>query len=179
MNKENKELPNFKYNPNALKNNIIVKRLETCPVCNKRVEYVYEGPFYSIKDVDNICPWCIASGEASIKYKGEFQDPCSCEDVANPEYVDELIYRTPGYCGWQQEVWLSHCGDFCAFVGYVGWKDIAHLKEELKEDLEVIKHDFNITQGELENSLFNNGSFQGYLFKCVICGKHRLAVDLD
>ncbi|WP_308423119.1 CbrC family protein [Marinithermofilum abyssi] len=27
-----------------------------------------------------------------------------------------MTLRTPGYRGWQQEVWLSHCGEFCSFV---------------------------------------------------------------
>ncbi|MEH6978944.1 CbrC family protein [Bacillus pseudomycoides] len=41
--------------------------------------------------------------------------------------MKELIHRTPGYGGWQQEYWLSHCNDFCAFIGYVEWEEIAHL----------------------------------------------------
>ena len=36
------------------------------------------------------------------------------------EMLKELVERTPGYHGWQQEF---DCGD-CAFIGYVGWNDI-------------------------------------------------------
>ena len=51
---------------------------------------------------------CIASGEAARKYDGSLQDDCSVDDgVDDPEKLDELIHRTPGYCGWQQEYWLS------------------------------------------------------------------------
>ncbi|MHC1683092.1 MAG: CbrC family protein [Clostridiaceae bacterium] len=32
-------------------------------------------------------------------------------------------------------------------------------------------------QEELEQYLLNDGSLQGYLFKCVVCGKPRLTVD--
>ncbi len=38
--------------------------------------------------------------------------------------LKEFVERTPGYHGWQQEFWLAHCGDFCVFIGYVGWNDI-------------------------------------------------------
>lgn len=38
-----------------------------------------------------------------------------------------MIHRTPGYCGWQQEYWIAHCDDYCAFVGYVGWKELVEM----------------------------------------------------
>ena len=172
-------IPVFKYNKNPLENKIMVMRHAICPVCNKETKYVYEGPFYSNEDVENICPWCIADGSASAIYHGEFQDPCSCESVDNPAYLDELTHKNPGYVGWQQEVWLSHCGDFCTFIAYVGWKEISHLADELKEDLDNIKKDYHLIQSELERYLTNNGSLQGYLFQCLTCRKHRLAIDCD
>ncbi len=83
--------------------------------------------------------------------------------------------------GWQQEEWLSHCGDFCAFAGYVGWKEIVDLglEDELKEDLENIKEQHGLTQKELEKRLVKHGHFQGYLFRCVVCSQHRLTADCD
>lgn len=114
-----------------------------------------------------------------MKYDGEFLDVCSCEKVDSDDYMDELIHRTPGYNAWQQEEWLSHCGDFCAFVEYVGWEEISKLSKELKDDLDKIKSEFRFKQEELEKYLINDGSLQGYLFKCVVCGKHRLTVDCD
>jgi uncharacterized protein CbrC (UPF0167 family) len=173
------ELPVFQYNPNALKLEIIRKEKTTCPVCNQVRDYVYEGPFYSIEEVEGICPWCIKDGSASRKYDGSFQDDASCEPVGKEEYLIELTTKTPGYMGWQQEQWLSHCEDFCAFDNYVGWKEISHLKEELENDLNQIKSDYGFSQDELENYLVNNGGMQGYLFKCLHCGKHRLTVDTD
>lgn len=172
-----KALPTFKYNLNPLENKIIVQRPAQCPVCNEKTEYVYEGPFYSFNEVEDICPWCVKNGKAAEKYDGQFQDDVSCEEVDKDEYLEELAHRTPGYSGWQQETWLSHCGDFCAFVGYVGWNEIKDLVDELKYDLENIKNDFGLTQSELEKVLISGGSLQGYLFKCVVCGHHRLTVD--
>lgn len=109
-------LPTFKYNPDPVSLNVIKKEPTTCPVCEKERDYVYHGPFYTVEDVEGICPWCIKDGSAAKKYDGTFQDDASCDDVDQEEYIDELIFRTPGYRGWQQEYWLSHCGDFCAIV---------------------------------------------------------------
>ncbi|WP_251652187.1 CbrC family protein [Paenibacillus glycanilyticus] len=67
------ELPKFKYNPEPIKLEVIRKEESVCPVCSKEREYIYIGPFYSIEDVENICPWCIADGKAAEKYDGEFQ----------------------------------------------------------------------------------------------------------
>ena len=50
---------------------------------------------------------------AASKFDGEFQDPESTDCVSNPDKLDELIHRTPGYCGWQQEYWIAHCDDYC------------------------------------------------------------------
>lgn len=37
----------------------------------------------------------------------------------------EVSQRTPGFIGWQQEHWLYHCADAAAFLGRVGWDDVA------------------------------------------------------
>ncbi len=169
----------FKYNPNAEKLGIIKREKTNCPVCMQERDAVYEGPFYAEEEVEGICPWCIKNGEAAKKYEGEFQDTASCEDVDSEDAVVELTTRTPGYTGWQQEKWLSHCGDFCAFQNYVGWDDIKHLKNELEDDLDEIKEEYELTQKELEESLLNKGTMQGYLFQCLHCGQHRLAADTD
>ena len=63
---ETQTLPEFKYNPNALKLEIIIKREAVCPVCNEKREYVYDGPFYSEEEVEDICPWCIKDGFYSL-----------------------------------------------------------------------------------------------------------------
>ena len=85
-----------------------------------------------MEDIAYLCPECIANGEAARKYDGSFQDDFSVDDgVDDPEKLDELIHRTPGYSGWQQEYWRAHCGDYCAYLAmwvpencgrWVGWK---------------------------------------------------------
>jgi uncharacterized protein CbrC (UPF0167 family) len=170
-------LPQFKYNPNAVKLGIIKMGKTNCPVCEKERPAFYNGSFYAVAEVEGICPWCIQDGSAAQKYDGAFLDAAACEPVEKKEYLMELITRTPGYTAWQQESWLSHCGDFCALKDYVGWTEIKELKDELVADLDQIKSDFGLTQDELETHLKNNGHMQGYLFQCIHCGKHRLAVD--
>jgi uncharacterized protein len=174
-----KSLPEFKYNPGALSLGIIKKQETDCPACGHHSQYTYDGPFYTTEDVEGLCPWCIKDGTASEKFQGHFQDVDSCEPVEEEEYKDELIKRTPGYSGWQQEQWLSHCGDFCAFKGYVGWKEIEGLKGELEDDLIRIKADWGLKQEDIEKGLLNGGDFQGYLFQCLHCKKHRLTVDMS
>lgn len=173
------DIPNFKYNPNALRLGIIKKEKTNCPVCGQTRDFVYAGPFYAVDEVEGICPWCIKDGLAAKKYDGEFQDSESYEPTDKEEYLIELTTRTPGYSGWQQERWLSHCGDFCALKDYVDWADIKDLKDELTDDINQIKTDYGLKQGDLEKYLVRNGSMQGYLFQCLHCKKHRLTIDTD
>jgi len=63
--------PIFKYNPNAEGLGIIKKEKATCPVCGHDRDYVYTGPFYSVDEIEGICPWCIKDGSAAQKYDGE------------------------------------------------------------------------------------------------------------
>ena len=135
---------------------------------------VYRGPFYTIDEVNGLCPDCIASGAAAEKFDGEFQDSESVDEVSDPAKLDELVHRTPGYCGWQQEYWRAHCDDFCAFLGAVGYKELLELGvlAEVLEDLED-------WQREGIQELEKNGDTQGYLFRCLHCGRHLLQIDYD
>ena len=41
--------------------------------------------------------------------------------------LEEVAYRTPGFCGWQQEHWWTHCGDAAQFIGRAGRKELQAL----------------------------------------------------
>lgn len=183
------ELPKFKYHPNPIETGAFKTDKEViCDCCGKSTRIYYTKPFYCIEKIDALCPSCIADGKASEKFDGEFQDYASIEGISpNPNEPDtlnnkkackEVSQRTPGYSGWQQEVWLSHCDDLCAFLGYVGWEEI---KDRLYSfaDLESDIKDYNFNIDDLSKYLRNNGSLQGYLFQCLHCKKYRLYIDSD
>ncbi len=176
------KLPRFRYHPDPLETGafLTVDEAVTCECCGKPTQIYYDGPFYAIEDVGRFCPDCIASGKAAEKYGGAFQDDCSVGDgVDDPARLEELIHRTPGYHGWQQEFWRAHCGDYCAFVGYVGYRDLKQMGivDEVLDD--VIWEEWGEEPEKMLKSLSNGGSVQGYLFRCLHCGKHRLWVDCD
>ena len=109
--------------------------------------------------------------------RGSFQDDFALDDGVNdPEKLDELIHRTPGYCGWQQEYWLAHCGDYCAFLGYVGARELRALGvlEEVLDDPM-----WDEEQKEMILESVNGGHLQCYLFQCLHCGKHLVWMDFD
>ena len=135
------------------------------------------GPFYAVEDIECLCPECISSGEAARKYDGSFQDDCSVDDgVEDPARLDELIHRTPGYSGWQQEYWRAHCGDYCAYLGHVGARELRALgvlEDVLDDPMWDDEHK------EMIQESVNGGHLQCYLFQCLHCGKHLVWMDFD
>lgn len=179
------ELPNFKYSPNAYDLDVFEHKEGICDVCNKKRDLKYNSSFYSIEEPEYICPWCIANGSAAEKYNGEFNDYCGIEGVspdpndAEPAIPEKLLLevtnKTPSYTSWQQEAWLTHCNEPCAFIGYADTKTIEPLLDELKEDIENNGYEADF----IRKYLSKDGHLVGYLFQCVNCGKHRLHVDCD
>jgi len=180
------ELPKFKYSPNAYKLDLFEEKEGICSVCKEKRNLKYTSSFYSIEEPDYICPWCIASGKAAEKFNGEFNDYCGIEGVSpNPndppseiskKLLQEITNKTPSYVSWQQEVWLTHCNEPCAFIAYVDFEATKPYLEELKEDIETITNDYGTNMIEY---LTKDGGTVGYLFQCVKCGKHRLHIDCD
>lgn len=177
------KLPQFKYSPNAYEIGVFEQEEGTCSICNQERELRYTGSFYSVETPDYICPWCIEDGSAAQKYKGEFNDFAGIEGASLDEKAlipKELSLqaseRTPSYISWQQEEWMSHCSEPCAFIGYADGETIKPIIDELKPDIEErFGYDVDFV---LEN-LTKDGSMVGYLFQCVNCGKHRLHIDFD
>ena len=173
-------IPTFKYHPDPLKTGAFSQgEAHTCGCCGKQTDVWYEQPFHSAQNVECLCPECIASGKAAEKFDGEFVDACSVGEVSDSAKLDELVRRTPCYIGWQQEYWYAHCDDFCEFVGYVGWDEIEEMgiagQIEKNYDEEICGFDFE----DIKECLTNNGSMQGYLFRCLHCGEYFLYADCD
>ena len=182
-------IPEFKYHPHPL-DTITFEQKEptTCMCCNRFTQVYYEFPFESslISDDDDfvICPNCIKNGEASKRYQGKFQNPDLCEKVSDPEKLDELCHRTPGYYAPEKAYWLAHCDDFCALVALIDdWCEIEEkgIEKEIEIDW-VVNDNYEIKDIEtLKEQLNyeNDEPLYGYLFRCLHCGKHRLYVDFD
>ena len=172
-------IPTFKYHPNPLITRAFEESKEgvVCDCCKKLTHIYYRAPFYSIKNVDFLCPTCISNGDAAKKFNGSFQDNFSIEEgVEDLDRIDELIHRTPGYCGWQQKYWRVHCNDFCAYLGYVGaleLKALGILEEVLEDPI------WDEEQKEMIQNSINGGHIQCYLFQCIHCGKHLVWMDFD
>ncbi len=171
------ELPHFKYSPNAFSLNIFVEEEGICSACDEERTIRYNSSFYSYEEQEYICPWCIENGNAALTLDGYFIDYESIENpkTINEDLKSELCERTPSYNGWQQEVWLTHCNQPCAFIGYADTKTIEPFMEELQDDINNIRYKKEFV---LQN-LSKDGRLVGYLFQCLICNKHRLHIDCD
>ena len=173
------DLPAFKYHPNPLETGAFEQSADgvVCNCCCKITHIFYTVPFYAMEDIDYLSPLCIASGKATDKYKGSFQDDCFVDDgVEDPARLDELIHKTPGYCGWQQEYWRAHCGDYCAYLGCVGARELRALgvlDEVLDDPL------WNDEQKAMIEQSVKGGHLQCYLFECLHCKKHLVYMDCD
>jgi len=186
--KTNKELPKFKYFEDPYKLNII-KRDDNirCHCCNKLTGYNYEGVIYSVHDVSNVCPWCIANGAVGEKYDATFHDCVYDESqLFDKSSVSEVMERTPGFPTWQPFTWPIRDGDFCMYVGDIGWDEIKVLPDSedvIRELHEHIKESYGTTNEEeirnIMESITNVGTHSGYLFKSVVTNKHVVIEDWD
>ena len=172
-------LPNFRYFPDPLGTKTFRQgEQHKCDCCGKETEIWYQKPFYSAEKVNCLCPECIASGEAAEKFDGDFHDGYT-GTVSDPARKEEWYKRTPGYHSWQENRWYAHCGDFCAFINYVKWEDLVEMRID-KEIEETYEEDVNCYELEQVKECMTRDSYlQGYLFRCLHCGRHFITVDSD
>ena len=165
----------FKYHPNLYNDDVLVRNEGICNCCGNTVsEYIETA--YSKMDLDCICLSCVHDGSAAEKFDAEFvQD---AEDIFDQEKREELFKRTPGYVSWQGEYWLACCGDYCAYLGTVGIKELEELgiKDEVLNDY-ASKIYMPYPLDLINDNLYKDGDFTGYLFRCLHCGKYRIYID--
>jgi len=163
----------FKYHPNPLKTEAFKDDMAViCDCCGKETSIYYQG-MYSAKNVDYLCPSCIASGKAAEKFGGVFiQDADTYKTVDDPNKTHQLFKCTPGYESWQGENWLACCNDYCAFLGDVGTMEL--------DDMGIADEVFNeLAYSDIRKYLTKAGSCAGYLFQCLHCNKYHLNNDCD
>ena len=172
-----KDLPKFRYHPDPLGTGAFKEgEAKTCPCCGKKSKVYYSTMPYCIENVSYLCPLCISSGEAAKKYDATFIQDSEWKGEPDKEKDEELFCRTPGYISWQGEYWLSCCGDYCAYLGTVGTKELKamDIADEVFEEY-ATRNEFE----DIEKYLVKDGSLCGYLFTCLHCGKYHLWVDAD
>src|SRR5689334_13164402 len=124
-------LPSFRYHPDPIATGSITRAQTLCRACNQVRSYIYTGPVYAEEALDGaLCPWCIADGTAHARFAAAFVDMAGIGgygewDAVPVPIVEEVAYHTPGFSGWQQERWWTHCADAAAFIAVVGRDELA------------------------------------------------------
>lgn len=170
------KLPTFKYHPDPLGTGSIQPSDRVCDVCGQTRGYIYAGPVHAEKEfVDTFCPWCIANGGAHEKYNAKFVDTAGVGGygewpIVPSEVMKEVTHRTPGFSGWQQERWFTHCDDAGEFLGPAGR---AELEEFGIEALSAIQKEAGLSAGDWDNylpCLDKKSGPTAYVFRCRHCG---------
>jgi uncharacterized protein len=168
-------LPKFTYHPDPLHTGSLVASSASCICCGQARGYVYTGAVYGENELNGkICPWCIADGSAHAKLGAEFTDRSGIGGYGSWGQVseaicDEIVYRTPGFSGWQQEQWWTHCDDAAEFLGPVGYKEALALGGQLLDRL-----DCGLAGQDRKDhieALDRDHGPTGYAFRCRHCSK--------
>ncbi len=172
------DLPTFKYHPDPVATGSVVKSDTECACCGRARGYIYTGPVYASKVYDQcICPWCIADGSAHETLDTSFTDEEGIGgggmwDEVPEEVIDEVAYRTPGFSGWQQEQWWTHCKDAAQFLGRAGKNQLVAFGPQA---IAAIQDSAGLSDGpdwnEFLAALDKDGSPTAYVFRCRKCGQ--------
>ena len=171
-------LPAFRYHPDPLSTGSIVESESACICCGESRGYIYAGPVFAVEDYDQcICPYCIANGTAHDTLEATFTDEEGIGgggewDAVPEEVIEEIAFRTPGFSGWQQEQWWTHCGDAAQFIGRAGQKELQALGAQA---IAAIQDSTGLDDGPEWEAFFaaldKDGSPTAYLFRCRQCGQ--------
>jgi uncharacterized protein CbrC (UPF0167 family) len=125
-------LPVFKYHPDPISTGSVTQSDANCRCCGEIRGYIYTSSIYCSEDLENeICPWCIADGSAAKKFNATFCDDYPLNNAGiDASIIQEVTTKTPGYDTWQQDVWLTHCNDACAFLGDASKDDVLSIAIE-------------------------------------------------
>ena len=169
------KLPEFAYHPDPVASGSVQASDATCLCCEQARGWMYVGPVYAVEEYqDCFCPWCIADGSAHERFEASFTDEDGigqdAEEELDEAVIAEVSQRTPGYSGWQQEQWWSHCGDAAQFIGKAGHDELQALGAEA---ILAVQDATGLPNGAQWDAFFSAlDKDQGptaYLFRCRHC----------
>ena len=179
------QLPIFRYHPDPVATGSVVASAASCRSCGQSRGFIYAGPVYAEDDLeDSICPWCIADGSAAKRFHADFTDPDGIGgygswDGVPADVVAEVARRTPGFSGWQQARWWTHCGDAGEFLGPAGRAELERLWPAAIESVRAESgYDHEEWQAYFED-LERESSPTAYVFRCRHCGELGGYSDCD
>src|SRR3954462_8563031 len=99
-------LPTFLYHPDPVSTGSIRASGHVCACCEQSRGFIYPASVSGrLKPEDRLCPWCIANGEAALKFNCVFSDEQPLVRAGVPRAIIlEVTRKTPGYNSWQQQV---------------------------------------------------------------------------
>ena len=181
------ELPHFKYHPDPLATGSVKSSPNVCRCCGETRGYIYTSTPYAEESLVNcLCPWCIADGAAHEKFGAEFVEYSAIGGHGEwspvpPSVVEEVAFRTPGFSGWQQEQWWTHCNDAAEFLGPAGYKELAEFGAEALQNARSVFGAETGLQGQELEERFQTFSLRfgptAYVFRCRHC--HQIGCCWD
>lgn len=192
------QLPEFKYHPHPVITGAIIPSRHACVVCKKERGFVYANvPYAADEYIEEICPWCISSGDAAKALEVEFIDlmPIAMYTGSDPtmESCDTRIYchmprvsqdiqreiidRTPGFVGLQTECWMVCCDHPCAYIGTLTPEksDPSVFLEPYPDEADhFIKTTYPNIKKRIEGA---HDTVYAYLFRCLQC--HQIGFYTD
>jgi uncharacterized protein CbrC (UPF0167 family) len=165
---------------------MVVKSDTKCACCGNARGFIYTGPVYAAEEYDQrICPWCIADGSAHERLGASFTDDAGIGgggmwDGVPDEVIEEVAHRTPGFSGWQQEQWWTHCGDAAQFIGRAGRQELEALGPQAIAAIQDSAGLSDVPEWEeFLGALDKDGSPTAYMFRCRKCGRLGGYQDCD
>jgi uncharacterized protein len=181
-------LPEFTYHPDPLKTGSIEPSDLCCKCCGQNRGFIYKGTMFGPHDEElrgALCPWCIADESAHTKFDVEFTLAENVGDFGDGQpvpqsVIEEVAYRTPGYMGWQEERWATHCGDAAEFLGSADYGDMLAYGVPLIQKLKR-QAGFRDESDWLEflKSLDRKEGCMVWVFRCRNCGELDCYLDFS
>lgn len=184
----------FRYHPDPLATGSALRSDHVCSVCGLHREVQYRGPIYGDQP-ESLCLHCIHSGDAAQTLGGtfaakddshvldmpaQFSDDLDVPDEVSRQIIEEIIHRTPGFFGWQQQSWLYHCGNGAAFLGSAGYLELEPYPDAI-DMLRESHRQYGWSPQETEQflrQLDRAGEPTAYLFRCLHCHAHLASWDM-